>query len=129
MAPLQLAWFSFLEKHFPTGELGAAIWKVLFDQIIFSPLGGVLKNCPNSFLRYAVPTNMPLTGLALFFVFMTVTEGGGSKAVRKKFDGIYVSALKSNYVVWPAVQILNFRVIPLQFQLVGFFRILSSTWC
>ncbi|KAF8534770.1 hypothetical protein BDD12DRAFT_895209 [Trichophaea hybrida] len=94
MAPLQLAWFSFLEKHFPTGELGAAIWKVLFDQIIFSPIG-----------------------LALFFVFMTVTEGGGSKAVRKKFDGIYVSALKSNYVIWPAVQILNFRVIPLQFQL------------
>jgi hypothetical protein len=31
-----------------------------------------------------------------------------------------MSALKSNYVLWPAVQILNFRVIPLQFQLVGF---------
>jgi protein Mpv17 len=51
---------------------------------------------------------------------MTVAEGGGSKAVRKKFDGVYMSALKSNYVLWPAVQILNFRVIPLQFQLVGF---------
>jgi len=40
MAPLQLAWFSFLEEYFPGGELWAAIWKVLFDQLIFSPIGG-----------------------------------------------------------------------------------------
>ena len=59
------------------------------------------------------------TGLALFFTFMTVTEGGGRRAVARKFQDVYLPALKANFMLWPAVQILNFRVIPLQFQIVG----------
>jgi len=50
---------------------------------------------------------------------MTVAEGGGKRAVVRKFQDVYVPALRANYVLWPAVQILNFRVIPLQFQIVG----------
>lgn len=99
MAPIQLAWFSYLSDAFPIGEHNktlAVVWRVLFDQLIFSPIG-----------------------LALFFVFMAVAEGGGSKAVRKKFDGVFASALKSGYVLWPAVQIINFWLVPLHFQLVS----------
>ncbi|KAA8908459.1 hypothetical protein FN846DRAFT_906161 [Sphaerosporella brunnea] len=97
MAPLQLAWFAWLSEAFPMGEdnkTGAALWRVLLDQVVFSPIG-----------------------LALFFAFMTVTEGGGYVAVKRKLESVFGSTLKSNYVVWPAVQILNFRVIPLQYQL------------
>jgi hypothetical protein len=50
---------------------------------------------------------------------MTVAEGGGKRAVVRKFQDVYVPALRANYVLWPAVQILNFRVIPLQFQIVS----------
>jgi hypothetical protein len=50
---------------------------------------------------------------------MTVAEGGGKDAVGRKFRDVYVPALKANYVLWPAVQMLNFRVIPLQFQIVS----------
>ena len=50
---------------------------------------------------------------------MTVTEGGGRRAVARKFQEVYLPALKANFMLWPAVQILNFRVIPLQFQIVG----------
>ena len=50
---------------------------------------------------------------------MTVAEGGGRRAVTRKFQDVYMPALKANYMVWPAVQLLNFRVIPLQFQIVG----------
>lgn len=57
-------------------------------------------------------------GLGLFFTFMTVAEGGGRKAVTKKFQDVYVPALKANYIVWPAVQLINFRVMPIQFQIV-----------
>lgn len=59
-----------------------------------------------------------MTGLALFFTFMTVAEGGGKRAVARKFQDIYVPSLKANYLVWPAVQIINFRVVPIQLQIV-----------
>lgn len=49
---------------------------------------------------------------------MTVAEGGGKRAVARKFQDIYIPSLKANYLVWPAVQIINFRVMPVQFQIV-----------
>jgi hypothetical protein len=48
---------------------------------------------------------------------MTVAEGGGKRALTRKFQDVYVPTLKANYVLWPAVQILNFRVVPIQFQI------------
>jgi len=50
---------------------------------------------------------------------MTLAEGGGRRAVLRKFQDVYVPALKANYIVWPAVQMLNFRVMPIQFQIVS----------
>jgi hypothetical protein len=102
MAPIQHKWFAFLSRTFPMGKgapgtaLGAASRRVAFDQLLFAPVG-----------------------LGCFFTFMTVAEGGGREALQKKFADIYVPALKANYVVWPAVQMLNFRVMPLQFQIVS----------
>ena len=60
-----------------------------------------------------------MLGLASFFSFMTVAEGGGKRAVWSKFQEVYIPALKANYMVWPLVQVLNFRVMPIQFQIVG----------
>jgi hypothetical protein len=54
---------------------------------------------------------------------MTVAEGGGKRALSKKFHDVYLPALKANFMVWPTVQLLNFRVIPLQFQIVEFPRV------
>lgn len=56
--------------------------------------------------------------LASFFSFITIAEGGGKRAVTQKFQEVYVPALKANYMLWPAVQMLNFRVLPIQFQIV-----------
>ena len=50
---------------------------------------------------------------------MTVAEGGGKRAVMRKFQDVYLPALKANFIVWPLVQVLNFRVIPIQFQIVS----------
>lgn len=97
MSPVQYHWFAFLSRSFPvtkTAGMVPVLKRVAFDQLMFAPFG-----------------------LACFFTFMTVAEGGGKRAVIRKFQDVYVPALRANYVLWPAVQILNFRVIPLQFQI------------
>jgi len=79
------------------GSGTSAVFKRLaFDQLLFAPIG-----------------------LACFFTFMTVAEGGTRRDVQKKFRDVYIPALKANFIVWPAVQMLNFRVMPIQFQIVS----------
>ncbi|KAF2717746.1 hypothetical protein K431DRAFT_288272 [Polychaeton citri CBS 116435] len=107
MAPVQHKWFSFLANTFPIGTGKStvnAMKRVAFDQLLFSPCS-----------------------LGIFFTFMTVAEGGGKRAVMKKFQDIYVPALKANYIVWPAVQMLNFRVLPIQFQ-IPFVSTIGIAW-
>lgn len=98
VAPLQFKWFRFLEKTFPmtkTSNFGPAMKRVAFDQLVYAPFG-----------------------IGLFFVVMTVAEGGGKRAIGNKLRDMYVPTLKANYAIWPAVQIVNFRLMPVQFQLV-----------
>lgn len=105
IAPVQFRWFKLLEKLFPmakTSSFGPALKRVAFDQIVFAPVG-----------------------VAVFFSAMTVAEGGGRRAVSNKLRDMYVPTLKANYAVWPAVQLINFRLMPVQYQLVclsHFFR-------
>jgi hypothetical protein len=99
MAPLTFKWFGFLARVFPmtkTSAFGPALKRVAVDQIVFAPIG-----------------------VGLFFSVMTVAEGGGRRAVALKLRDMYLPTLKANYMVWPAVQIINFRLMPVQFQLVS----------
>lgn len=97
MAPVQFKWFQFLSRAFPitkSSALGPALKMVAFDQLIFAPVG-----------------------IAIFFSVMTVAEGGGRRAISRKLRDMYLPTLKANFMVWPAVQIINFRIMPIQFQL------------
>ncbi|ROT36690.1 vacuolar membrane protein [Sodiomyces alkalinus F11] len=97
MAPVQFKWFKFLSKAFPITKeaaFGPAMKRVAFDQLVFAPLG-----------------------IACFFTVMTVAEGGGRRAVCNKLRDMYVPTLKANFLLWPAVQVINFRLMPVQFQL------------
>ncbi|KAF2842412.1 integral membrane protein [Patellaria atrata CBS 101060] len=97
MTPIQFKWYGFLSRAFPltkTAGTIAAMKRVACDQFIYAPIG-----------------------LAWFFTFMTVAEGGGKRAVTRKFQDVYIPALKANYMVWPLVQMINFRILPLQFQI------------
>jgi len=107
MAPLQFVWFGRLTKWFPIGPKNGntqALKRVAMDQLIFAPLG-----------------------LSCFFTFMTVAEGGGRKEVATKFRDIYLPTLRANYILWPAVQIINFRLMPLQFQ-IPFVSTIGIAW-
>ncbi|CAM1510659.1 Fc.00g009940.m01.CDS01 [Cosmosporella sp. VM-42] len=97
MAPVQFKWFQFLTRIFPitkTAAFGPAMKRVAFDQLIFAPFG-----------------------VGMFFTVMTIAEGGGKRAISHKLRDMYIPTLKANYVVWPAVQVVNFRLMPVQFQL------------
>jgi len=97
MAPVQFTWFKFLSRAFPITQkagLGPALKMVAFDQLIFAPVG-----------------------IATFFTVMTIAEGGGRRAVSHKLRDMYLPTLKANFMVWPLVQIINFRIMPIQFQL------------
>ncbi|KAF2153061.1 putative integral membrane protein, Mpv17/PMP22 family [Myriangium duriaei CBS 260.36] len=107
MAPVQHKWFGFLSSTFPltkTAATSAAMKRVAFDQLLFAPVG-----------------------LAMFFTFMTIAEGGTINDVKRKFQDVYIPALKANFMVWPAVQMLNFRVIPIQFQ-IPFVSTIGIAW-
>jgi hypothetical protein len=53
---------------------------------------------------------------------MTIAEGGGRRAVSHKLRDMYLPTLKANFMVWPLVQMINFRLMPLQFQLVSIYK-------
>lgn len=99
MAPLQFKWFGFLSRAFPitkTSAFGPAMKRVAMDQLVFAPFG-----------------------IACFFSVMTIAEGGGRRAVAHKLRDMYLPTLKANFMIWPAVQVINFRLMPVQFQLVS----------
>lgn len=107
MAPVQFVWYGRLTKWFPLTAKSAtipALKRVALDQLIFAPIG-----------------------LSCFFTFMTVAEGGGRRDVVRKFSDVYLPTLRANYILWPAVQILNFRVMPLQFQ-IPFVSTIGIAW-
>lgn len=56
MAPIQLKWFSFLQRVFPltkTAGLGPTVKRVAFDQLIFAPAGMCYDLVPIHLLKYA----------------------------------------------------------------------------
>lgn len=109
MSPIQHRWFGFLSSTFPITKIGSpwipALKRVAFDQFLFAP-----------------------AGLAAFFTYMTIAEGGGRRAVQRKFQDVYIPALKANFLIWPTVQIINFRVMPIQFQIVRWPTCWTTRW-
>ena len=65
--------------------------KVGLDQFVFTPVN-----------------------LVCFFTGMTLLEGGDPK---EKLRNSYTTALTKNWMVWPGVQLVNFKVVPLEHRL------------
>ncbi|KAK9370055.1 hypothetical protein V1509DRAFT_561672 [Lipomyces kononenkoae] len=97
LSTFQFKWLELLHVWIPISDDGVVVpvlLRVLADQLIWTPI------C-----------------LAGFFAFISFVEGGGMKAVEHKLSTLFIPTLKSNYMVWPAAMIINFRLIPLHFQL------------
>lgn len=120
MAPLLAEWNRFLEFRFPlrnasTAVVGVAATagkvslralgkRLAMDQILFAPFG-----------------------LALFTGAMGAMERQSVEGVKAKFGEMYTPALLANWQIWPLVQLVNFRYMPLKYR-VPFVSTIGILW-
>ncbi|KAJ8651652.1 hypothetical protein O0I10_012780 [Lichtheimia ornata] len=115
IAPIVGKWYMVLDRYFPMPVAGAAlastrakdviaIKRMAVDQAFFAP-----------------------SSLAVFFTVMGLAETGKWAAVKEKFHDAYKPALVANYTVWPLVQLVNFKLMPLQYRL-PFVSTLGILW-
>ena len=82
-------WYKFLTKRINLKNHNATIAaRVATDQLVFST-----------------------TNMFLFLSSMAIMEGSDPKA---KLEKSYWEGLKANYMVWPFVQAINFKFVPLE---------------
>jgi len=106
---------------------------IIYGGIIFAPIGDkwykILNrvNIPgykdskfvNTAARVAVDQGVfaPFIGIPLYYSMMTVMEGGDGIAIEKKIKRNWWDTLTTNWMVWPAIQVLNFGFVPVQLRL------------
>ncbi|KAK4689869.1 protein Mpv17, partial [Tremellales sp. Uapishka_1] len=98
MGPIIGRWMRILERSIPmkVGQNGGGLQlakRVLADQLIMAPVG-----------------------LCLFVGSMGLMEGRDSTEIQAKFADMYMPAIIANWKVWPVVQTVNFKLVPLQYR-------------
>ena len=110
ISPTFYYWYRFLAFRYPGSAWRPFLKKLLLDRLLIPP---------------------PL--ILGFFVSQTLMNGGSLKDVEARVEGHYINTLKMNLVVWPAAMLVNFKYIPLQYQvlyanLVGFIWTIYLSW-
>ncbi|KAL1896725.1 Protein required for ethanol metabolism [Ceratocystis pirilliformis] len=100
--PCAATWFKFLARNVVLKNKNAeTLARVACDQGLFAPVF-----------------------IGLFLSSMAVLEGSDPQ---EKLAKSYTTALVSNYYLWPAVQMVNFKFMPLQHRLL-FTNVISIGW-
>jgi len=88
--PAATTWFAFLARriNFPSRPNLTIAARVLTDQTVFAS-----------------------ANLGCFLTSMAIMEGSDPK---KKLESTYWTALQKNWMLWPAVQAINFKLVPLE---------------
>lgn len=89
--PYSHFWYQLLEKISRNPVI-----KVFFDQLIWRPLL-----------------------IAYTFLLMSVVQGRTWNQVKEHFRNNYVATVKAGWRIWPAAQLLNQSVVPLEFRTVS----------
>jgi protein Mpv17 len=86
--PAATQWYKILQKIQLKSHNAKIVARVATDQAVFST-----------------------TNMFLFLSSMSIMEGGDPE---KKLKKHYWEGLKANYMVWPFVQFVNFKFVPLE---------------
>ncbi|KAG0195416.1 Protein required for ethanol metabolism, partial [Mortierella sp. GBA30] len=93
--PILHHWYRFLDRNIRLSTpVRSLLARVAVDQTFFAPCF-----------------------IASFFVGQGLLAGASPQMIQGRLKQGYPGALKSNYMVWPAVQCLNFWLVPLQHRL------------
>ncbi|KAJ1867732.1 hypothetical protein LPJ78_000784 [Coemansia sp. RSA 989] len=112
-APIFHKWYLFLNRAFPLppttqqkklGFVTTVSKRVAADQFAYAPVG-----------------------IAGFFVAMNFMEGKNWASAKLRLREYYLPTLLANYMVWPAVQVINFGFIPTIYR-VPFSSVVSIFW-
>ncbi|KAK6068846.1 glutaminyl-peptide cyclotransferase [Seiridium cupressi] len=100
--PAATTWFKFLQRKVVLKNKNAEIVaRVACDQGLFAP-----------------------TFIGIFLSSMAVMEGGSPQ---EKLQKSYLPALQTNYLIWPFVQLVNFKFVPLHHRVL-FVNFISIGW-
>ncbi|KIZ00261.1 Protein SYM1 [Monoraphidium neglectum] len=109
IGPVGHAWYMALDRAaralLTPGSFAFVGGKVIADTALFGPLH-----------------------VAGYFTHMALCEGGGPEEVMRKLRRDFWPTFSAELTVWPVVQAANFKLVPVQFQLlvVNLFTILDS---
>ncbi|KAJ8973608.1 hypothetical protein NQ317_010045 [Molorchus minor] len=104
VGPILTAWYKFLSKTIGDTGKAAVLKKVAADQLIFAP-----------------------NFIVVFITTLNMLQGKNLENVKKELSSKYKDILITNYKVWPAVQILNFYLVPLHYQVL-FVQTVAVFW-
>ncbi|ORY34585.1 hypothetical protein BCR39DRAFT_513490 [Naematelia encephala] len=98
MGPIIGRWMRLLERQIPirAGAKGNGLQlakRVLADQLMMAPFG-----------------------LVVFVSSMGIMEGKTTDEIGQKFSDMYFPAILANWKVWPVIQTINFKLMPLQYR-------------
>ncbi|RHZ79890.1 hypothetical protein Glove_140g153 [Diversispora epigaea] len=139
IAPVIHNWYSFLDKRFPlpagvsTGisaatEVSSSIKHINTNEFLIKLKRMNLQSMNAVIKRVALDQIMfAPVGIGLFFILIGALEGRNFNGIEEKLDEAYLPALKANYTVWPLVQIINFRFLPLKYR-VPFVSSIGVLW-
>jgi len=108
----------------------------LYGGAVFGPAASTWFRALSTHVNLSTPNRTMLARVAcdqglfapvaigVFLSSMAVLEGGSPA---DKLRESYVPALSANYMIWPFVQMVNFKFIPLQHRLV-FVNVISIGW-
>ncbi|XP_038208642.1 protein Mpv17 [Zerene cesonia] len=91
--PALRVWYGLLNRHVGSSGKTVAMKKVFVDQVVFAP-----------------------TFLFSLLVALGTLQGKKWDAIQNDINANYFDILKTNYYIWPWVQLVNFYYVPLQYQ-------------
>ncbi|GAB1867769.1 Protein Mpv17 [Camponotus japonicus] len=91
--PATRTWYGILDKYIGSKGYSVAIKKIVCDQLLFAP-----------------------AFTAVLLVTIGICQGKSTEKLKIKIQDEYSDILMNNYKLWPIVQLVNFSLVPLHYQ-------------